>query len=450
MASEDWISDTIVGFLHSPVWTVPIMTFIEENCIVFDTSEENKFEYTAIHNRYKQLVEYLLESFIEDLQIDATAFVKACQSTDPEASETTVILFEQVMAADNFLIFKTMMVQRNIELELQALRMIQKRNGVMPSAMRPSRPTDCEQAYVDDEEILQKVMKQSEAEYKRQQAEKTVDQNLDKVLATSKEEAERLEREKKKEEDMMKKVIENSIEEHTKQKSIEQMDTENLEKVLKMSISEQEMMMAKTTAAQQTSLKDIPGISTSEKKSSTELKTGKSSSGIKPEASSSKSSPRQQVAPGSSKSSASSKLPTTSKSPPPLSSKSAPSKVQSGSDAAASWLDSARAEAASESTRPVHTYSSQASDAAELKKREAYLKQQRDQLMEMKKKEREKSLNNFSKKEQSKARPQSSRAAKNATAGDVKVKSGNQESEDKKLKMRMALAERLKQEVIQK
>ncbi|XP_071963544.1 uncharacterized protein [Antedon mediterranea] len=425
MASEDWISDTIVGFLHSPVWTVPIMTFIEENCIVFDTSEENKFEYTAIHNRYKQLVEYLLESFIEDLQIDATAFVKACQSTDPEASETTVILFEQVMAADNFLIFKTMMVQRNIELELQALRMIQKRNGVMPSAMRPSRPTDCEQAYVDDEEILQKVMKQSEAEYKRQQAEKTVDQNLDKVLATSKEEAERLEREKKKEEDMMKKV-------------------------LKMSISEQEMMMAKTTAAQQTSLKDIPGISTSEKKSSTELKTGKSSSGIKPEASSSKSSPRQQVAPGSSKSSASSKLPTTSKSPPPLSSKSAPSKVQSGSDAAASWLDSARAEAASESTRPVHTYSSQASDAAELKKREAYLKQQRDQLMEMKKKEREKSLNNFSKKEQSKARPQSSRAAKNATAGDVKVKSGNQESEDKKLKMRMALAERLKQEVIQK
>jgi hypothetical protein len=32
------------------MWKTPIMSFIEENCIIFDTEDENKLEYTGIHN----------------------------------------------------------------------------------------------------------------------------------------------------------------------------------------------------------------------------------------------------------------------------------------------------------------------------------------------------------------------------------------------------------------
>ena len=41
-----WLHDSVVGFLESPQWKVPVMEFIDRHCIIFDTEEENKFEYT--------------------------------------------------------------------------------------------------------------------------------------------------------------------------------------------------------------------------------------------------------------------------------------------------------------------------------------------------------------------------------------------------------------------
>ena len=37
-------------YLKSPVWKNPILSFIDEYCASFDTEDENKLEYTAIHN----------------------------------------------------------------------------------------------------------------------------------------------------------------------------------------------------------------------------------------------------------------------------------------------------------------------------------------------------------------------------------------------------------------
>ena len=47
---QDWFFDMIINFLRSPRWKTPIMTFLDEHCIVFDTEDENKLEYTTIHN----------------------------------------------------------------------------------------------------------------------------------------------------------------------------------------------------------------------------------------------------------------------------------------------------------------------------------------------------------------------------------------------------------------
>ncbi len=40
----------IIGFLRSPRWKTPIMSFIDEYCTVFDDEDENKLEFTKIHN----------------------------------------------------------------------------------------------------------------------------------------------------------------------------------------------------------------------------------------------------------------------------------------------------------------------------------------------------------------------------------------------------------------
>ena len=48
-------------------------------------------------------------------------------------------LIIQVWAADDFEIFKRMMIQKNIELQLQALELLQQRYGVLPDSLQPSK-----------------------------------------------------------------------------------------------------------------------------------------------------------------------------------------------------------------------------------------------------------------------------------------------------------------------
>lgn len=47
--SGDWLFDYMMSVFKAPTWEVPIMTFIDDNCIVFDSEEENKFAYTELH-----------------------------------------------------------------------------------------------------------------------------------------------------------------------------------------------------------------------------------------------------------------------------------------------------------------------------------------------------------------------------------------------------------------
>ena len=39
MGDDDltWLFDAVLGFLKSPGWALPVMSFIDENCIVFDS-----------------------------------------------------------------------------------------------------------------------------------------------------------------------------------------------------------------------------------------------------------------------------------------------------------------------------------------------------------------------------------------------------------------------------
>ncbi len=59
---------------------------MDENCLVFDPGEENKFSYTDIHNKFRKLIEDLLEGFTENIGIGSQDFVKIikCGITNPE------------------------------------------------------------------------------------------------------------------------------------------------------------------------------------------------------------------------------------------------------------------------------------------------------------------------------------------------------------------------------
>merc|ERR1712025_164468 len=91
---------------------------------------------------------------------------------------------------------------------------------------------------------------------------------------------------------------------------------------------------------------------------------------------------------------------------------------------------------------PVEVTSSNEIDEEALAKRTAYLKQQRDKLLAMKKAEREKQLSEVEA-SQGTSRPKSARAARSAMGS-----SGRKQIDPKTLEIRKSLAEKLRQEVI--
>ncbi len=118
-------------------------------------------------------------------------------------------------------------------------------------------------------------------------------------------------------------------------------------------------------------------------------------------------------------------------------------KGKSGSDAASDWLAQAQAEAAGAGVA-AGSSSGSSQDAALMKERAEFLKQQRDKLLAMKKEAREKQL---AKAEGSSNRPRSARVARSAMDEDPALLASREE-EAKKIEMRKAIAEKLRQEVI--
>ncbi|KAM8852359.1 cilia- and flagella-associated protein 36 isoform 2-T2 [Synchiropus picturatus] len=165
MAEDDseWVVESIVGYLGSPEWVIPVSDFMENKCSVFDDEDENKLSYTEIHEQYKQLVEKLLENYMQEVGINEQQFLEAC--TSPFAkSKTLQSVFLPVLATDDFQMFRSLMVQKNMELQLQALRVIKERNGALPECLTDGVDVMSE-LQEQEMKILQEVLKKSKEEY---------------------------------------------------------------------------------------------------------------------------------------------------------------------------------------------------------------------------------------------------------------------------------------------
>lgn len=103
---------------------------------VFDPNipvDDSNSEYRKTHEEYKALVDFMLGSFMEEMNITPEQFEYAClEGRNQETPQVNFHqgLFQQIWAANNIKIFIRMMTQRNIELQIQALDLIDRNISV--------------------------------------------------------------------------------------------------------------------------------------------------------------------------------------------------------------------------------------------------------------------------------------------------------------------------------
>ncbi|KAL2722321.1 cilia- and flagella-associated protein 36 isoform X1 [Vespula squamosa] len=177
-----WVFDSLVGFLQGPIWSAPLLTFIEEKSLIFEADEEdNNEEYRKIYQEYKNLVDLLLGCFMEDMSITPEQFEHACninkntkmpiqfQQVDQQKLNrkfyvTFQSLFEQIWAANEYEIFKRMMIQKNLELQLQALNMIEQKFGLTPASLMYETEGLQDEELVMEELINKHIMERQKEE----------------------------------------------------------------------------------------------------------------------------------------------------------------------------------------------------------------------------------------------------------------------------------------------
>ncbi|XP_043235434.1 cilia- and flagella-associated protein 36-like [Amphibalanus amphitrite] len=212
-SSDDmsWVFDSLVDFLRGPIWNIPMINFIEQKSMIFEPGGENQREYRRIHDEYKNLVDFMLGTYMEDIGITPAQFESACcKSSNRIKSQFHQMLFEQLWAADDFDMFQRMMIRTNIELQLQALELIQQRCGLLPASFQ------AETTQVSDEEkrVLEEVMRRSVLEHQQQEA--RMDQEtrqLERTLAETDGERRRLEAERSREQQLIQETLKLSVSE---------------------------------------------------------------------------------------------------------------------------------------------------------------------------------------------------------------------------------------------
>ena len=112
-------------FMKSPAYTVPVVDFIDENCLAFDNEEESKLELSAIHNKFIETVFGLLETYLQEIGVSQEQFSAACQQ-QLTVGGGNAFVFQQIMATDDFQAFKKMMVSRHRQLEYENLKLLQR------------------------------------------------------------------------------------------------------------------------------------------------------------------------------------------------------------------------------------------------------------------------------------------------------------------------------------
>lgn len=159
MADNEWIYDFVIAYLKSPPWRCPLNNFIDANCVKFSDDEENKFEYTDIHKQFCDLIDKLLGGYLKELGLSDEDFLAAVQASSKENDKVNKLIFGQILAVDNFLTFKKMMVKRGKALENKAIKLLANPGAVVKGGN--TNDDDADISAMTEEEQLALALKLS-------------------------------------------------------------------------------------------------------------------------------------------------------------------------------------------------------------------------------------------------------------------------------------------------
>ena len=150
-SAHDWVFDLVMTFFRSPEWDDRVMGFVDTHCNIFVNDEENKFEYTDVHDQFREHVERVITTELTTVGVSLEQFVEACEAAR-HSRDINKEVVEQILAMDDFLTFKKLMVKRNVELELEAL------DDLHAAGVPIGAPETDEEAEIQ----LQRALKESE------------------------------------------------------------------------------------------------------------------------------------------------------------------------------------------------------------------------------------------------------------------------------------------------
>ncbi|XP_059161888.1 cilia- and flagella-associated protein 36-like [Physella acuta] len=399
---SEYVLDELVCFLSNPLFQIPVLSFMETKCLIFNPSIEDTPSYHDIQEEYSKLVDLLLEGFRTDTGLSHEQIIEAMKTiiSKPELRDVFQVLYDQVAATLDYQLFVRIMTQKNMDLQQQALLLIsQMLGGNLPESLMKDSAASIGVSWGSG-----------------QPNSSDEDQILLAALATSKEEYEREREQTEEEQDELKLIIElsqatNIMLHHPVKKEEEQLH-DSFQKSLSLKDGSGES--PKPSVPKPTSVPP-PAVYTSKKQSA----------------------PITDTKPKPAASSVTDTKPTAS----PISS----------ADAAAAWMKSAETEVNSSDAHLKAVQAAAASIAGvseeEFKKRSEFLRQQRDKLMEMKRKERVKKL--LSAEQSQPQRPASARAAR-AALRQAQEPTKPTAEEEAKLALRNTIARNLKAELLNK
>uniref|UniRef100_A0A914GSP5 Cilia- and flagella-associated protein 36 n=1 Tax=Globodera rostochiensis TaxID=31243 RepID=A0A914GSP5_GLORO len=173
----------IINAILAPgLWQIPISEFIEQHSIVFDRDSNvvsvpsSADSHQSLYAEFQRIVRDLLEAHCLDVGTTHDQLMEALKSTEQtkELSPKERLLLEPIVAAQDFDVFVPMMMRKNIELQLQALKMIEHMNGLLPNSLKLGQEEAAmwnELGDVDETDrfIMISVLKESREEWERDQ-----------------------------------------------------------------------------------------------------------------------------------------------------------------------------------------------------------------------------------------------------------------------------------------
>ncbi|VBB26446.1 unnamed protein product [Acanthocheilonema viteae] len=80
--SSKAVFDNFIIFLNSPMWNIPIATFLEQYSVVFDDEQNDLLLYHKIHDEFKSMVDVLMEGFCSDLNVETKQLISVLKYHD--------------------------------------------------------------------------------------------------------------------------------------------------------------------------------------------------------------------------------------------------------------------------------------------------------------------------------------------------------------------------------